>query len=119
MSRLILVLPLTLLISNITHAADPGGAGNADSGHQFWIKQYNRSGEIRSCASCHTADPRQTGKHIRTGKPIKPLSPAVNAQSLTDQKKIEKWFRRNCRWTLNRECTAAEKSDVLAFLTSN
>jgi hypothetical protein len=106
------------MLSNIVLAEDAGTPDSVESGRQFWIKQYTHNGDIRSCTSCHTADPHQAGKHIRTGKPINPLSPAVNALSLTDPKKIEKWFRRNCKWTLGRECTAAEKSDVLAFLTS-
>ena len=118
MIRLILVLSSTMLISNITHAADPAEAGNADAGHQFWTKQYTRNSEIRSCASCQTADPRQPGKHVRTSKAIKPLSPTVNALSLTHPKNIDTWYRRNCKRTLVRECTAYEKSDVLAFLKS-
>jgi hypothetical protein len=118
MRRMIAVLSSIMIISNIALAAGPGSAGNAEAGHQFWTKQYTQNSDIRSCASCHTANPRQSGKHVRTGKSINPLSPAVNTLSLTDPKKIEKWFRRNCKWTLGRECTADEKSDVLAFLKS-
>ncbi|MEA3244387.1 MAG: DUF1924 domain-containing protein, partial [Pseudomonadota bacterium] len=33
-----------------------------------------------------------------------------------DGKKIEKWFKRNCKWTLGRECTAQEKADFLAYI---
>ena len=81
--------------------------------------EYVVKDETRSCTTCHTADPRQGGKHIRTGKAIKPLSPTANPNSLTDAKKIEKWFRRNCNWTMGRECSAREKADILAFLKSN
>jgi hypothetical protein len=31
---------------------------------------------------------------------------------------IEKWLRRNCNWTLGRECSAREKGDLLSFLRS-
>jgi len=107
-----------LLASTGVNAADQS-VGEAEIGSQFWTAKHTLKGETRSCSGCHTADPRNTGKHIRTAKSIKPLSPAVNPDSLTDVKKIEKWFRRNCKWTLGRECSAQEKADVLAFLRSN
>ena len=66
----------------------------------------------------HSADLTSTGKHVRTGKKIKPLAPSVNPKRLTDTKKIEKWFKRNCKWTLGRECTPQEKGNVLAFIKS-
>jgi len=34
----------------------------------------------------------------------------------TDVAKTDKWFRRNCGDVVGRECTAAEKADVIAFL---
>jgi hypothetical protein len=30
--------------------------------------------------------------------------------------KVDKWFKRNCKDVLSRECTAIEKADVLAYL---
>jgi hypothetical protein len=30
--------------------------------------------------------------------------------------KVDKWFRRNCNDVLERECSAAEKADVLAYV---
>ena len=53
-----------------------------------------------------------------TGRTIAPLAPAANAARLTEVAKIEKWFRRNCNDVLRRDCTAAEKGDVIAYLTS-
>ena len=32
------------------------------------------------------------------------------------QKKIEKWFKRNCKEAWGRECTAQEKADFLTYL---
>jgi hypothetical protein len=72
--------------------------------------------EGRSCTSCHAADPRLAGKHQRTGKVIEPMAPSVNAERLSEVKKIRKWFYRNCKWTLGRECTAQEKADFLVWL---
>jgi hypothetical protein len=71
-----------------------------------------------SCSSCHTADPREGGKHVVTGKAIQPLAPAANPQRFTDAAKVEKWFRRNCKDVLSRACTPAEKGDVLTYLVS-
>jgi cytochrome c553 len=69
-----------------------------------------------SCASCHGNVPTRGGKHASTGKAIEPLAPAANASRFTDPAKTEKWFRRNCNDVMGRECSAAEKADVLAWL---
>ena len=69
-----------------------------------------------SCASCHGKPPTGTGQHAETGKRISPLAPATNPKALTSSAKVDKWFRRNCNDVLSRECTAAEKADVLAYL---
>lgn len=70
----------------------------------------------RSCPDCHGNDLKQMGKHATTGKQIDPLAPSANPQRLTDVSKIEKWFKRNCKWTLGRECTPQEKGDFLVYL---
>lgn len=69
-----------------------------------------------SCASCHTRDPLDAGRHATTSKPIRPLAPAANAERFTSLSQAEKWFKRNCNDVLNRPCTAQEKGDVLAYL---
>lgn len=79
---------------------------------------FHARGKDWSCATCHMADPRQAGRHAVTGKSIKPLAPAANSARFADSAKAEKWFKRNCRDTLGRECTAAEKADLLAYLMS-
>ncbi len=92
---------------------------SAEQGKALWQKKFIAKGDFtqRSCTSCHTENLTHPGKHIKTGKAIKPMSPAVNPKRLTDIKKIKKWFKRNCKWTLGRECTAQEKADVLAYLS--
>jgi mono/diheme cytochrome c family protein len=93
------------------------GAGlpfSAERGRQLFLQ---KSGDW-SCSTCHTADPRSEGKHAVTGKAIEPLAPAANPQRFTDQAKVDKWFRRNCRDVLGRECTAREKGDLLTWLVS-
>ena len=97
----------------------PGAQADAERGRQFWNQQFEVDGQSRSCATCHGKDPRQTGKHQRTGKPIEPMAPAVNPERLSDQKKMQKWFRRNCKWTLGRECSAQEQADVIDYLRNS
>jgi hypothetical protein len=96
------------------------GAGpfSRQAGKKLWLSVHaaKDNGSERSCSDCHGSDLKQSGKHVRTGKPIKPMSPAVNAERLTDQKKMEKWFKRNCKWTFGRECTPQEKGDVILFI---
>ncbi len=93
---------------------------NNRAGEKLWHQSFRdkKSGKKRSCTSCHTQNLRNPGKHVKTRKRIEPLSPAVNPKRLSDIRKIRKWFRRNCKWTLGRECTAQEKGNVLIYLQS-
>ncbi len=89
---------------------------DASKGKKDWTREEVVDGEKMSCATCHGSDFSKSGKHHRTGKVIEPMSPKVNAERLTDVKKIEKWFKRNCKDAWGRECTAQEKADFLTFL---
>jgi hypothetical protein len=88
---------------------------SASAGQAFFNSKH---GSEWSCSSCHGTPPTQEGKHAVTSKVIAPLAPAFNSERFTDNAKSEKWFRRNCKDVLNRECTAGEKADVLAYLLS-
>ena len=92
------------------------GASGADpqNGRSLW----SSSSGTRSCSSCHGVSLKQPGKHIKTGKSIKPMAPSVNSERYQDSKKIEKWFLRNCKWTFGRECDVQEKSNILAWLNT-
>jgi hypothetical protein len=122
---------LLALLCDLAHAAQPsefleefrqqaerektGSAGfEAGRGEQFYKIKHGDW----SCASCHTDDPRQPGKHAVTEKPIKPLAPAANPERFTDAKKVAKWFKRNCNDVLERACTVQEKGDLLTYLLS-
>ncbi len=70
-----------------------------------------------SCSTCHTQDPRATGR-TRAGKLIQPMAPSANPARFTDAANVEKWFGRNCDTVLGRACTAAEKADIIAYLAS-
>jgi Domain of unknown function (DUF1924) len=91
------------------------GVAQAEQGRLFFT---TRHGGEWSCSSCHGAPPTQVGKHANTGKIIDPLAPAFNTQAFTTTAKVDKWFRRNCNDVLKRECTSAEKADVVAYLLS-
>ncbi|MDH2915279.1 MAG: DUF1924 domain-containing protein [Gallionella sp.] len=81
-----------------------------------WTREVEVDGEKMACSTCHGSDFSKAGKHHKTGKTIEPMSMRVNAERFTDEKKIEKWFKRNCKDAWGRECTAQEKADFLAFL---
>jgi len=102
------------------YQGEAGGQFSAAAGKQLWNQNFkaDQAPIERSCASCHTADPSGTGKHVKTGKPIAPLAPSVNNKRLSDIGEIRKWLRRNCNWTLGRECSAQEKGDLLSYLNT-
>ena len=95
------------------YSAQAGQPAAAARGQRLFTSKHGREW---SCASCHGTAPTQTGKHASTGKPIAALAPAFNPERFTDAAKTEKWFRRNCNDVVGRECSAAEKADVLAWL---
>ena len=96
-------------------SSQSGRPGDALRGETFFNSKH---GGTWSCASCHGSPPTATGRHADTGKTIAPLAPSSNAKALTRAAKIEKWLRRNCNDVLSRECTAAEKADLFAYLGS-
>jgi hypothetical protein len=97
------------------YAAQSGQSPQAARGQAFFTSKH---GKDWSCATCHTAVPTVDGKHATTGKVIAPMAPASHAQRFTDAAKTEKWFRRNCNDVVGRECSPAEKADVMTWLVS-
>ena len=100
----------------LTHwTAQAGAPAKADRGQVLFNQRH---GGEWSCASCHGTPPTAQGKHASTGKAIAPLAPAFNAKAFTDTAKVDKWFKRNCKDVLSRECSVAEKADVMVYLLS-
>lgn len=95
------------------HDADAGTTAAPERGQQLFTSRHGREW---SCSSCHGGVPTRAGRHAATGKPIAPLAPAFNPERFADAAKTEKWFRRNCNDVMGRECSAAEKADVIAWL---
>ena len=93
--------------------AQAGAPAQPERGRAFFT---SRHGGEWSCASCHGNPPVAPGRHASTGKTIAAMAPAANPARFTDAAKVDKWFRRNCNDVLQRECSAGEKADVLAYL---
>lgn len=98
------------------YKAEGAKAPDAAKGKQDWTREEMVEGEKMSCATCHGSDFSKPGKHHKTGKVIEPMSMKVNAERYGDVKKIEKWFKRNCKDAWGRECTVQEKADFLTFM---
>ncbi|HEX2531185.1 MAG TPA: DUF1924 domain-containing protein [Burkholderiaceae bacterium] len=95
------------------YTAQAGAPADPARGQKLFTTRHGREW---SCASCHSTVPNQTGKHASTGKSIAPMAPAFNPERFTSTAKTEKWFRRNCNDVFGRECSAAEKADILSWL---
>ncbi|HWR76552.1 MAG TPA: DUF1924 domain-containing protein [Thiobacillus sp.] len=109
--------PASLMAHYAATANVPVSALSAPRGAALYRTEHpGRNAQAVSCAGCHTADPKQAGR-TRVGKRIEPLAPAANPERFTDAAKVEKWFRRNCMDVLQRECSAQEKGDFIAWLS--
>ena len=97
--------------------ADPAFAGfSARRGEQLFRSNFSGGKpDTPSCTVCHTKDPKNVGQ-TRAGKDIDPMAASASPRRYTDQEKTEKWFGRNCRNVLGRECSAKEKGDFITFM---
>ncbi len=93
---------------------------NLEKGKKLWQQKFTGKKPYteRSCTSCHGANVVLMGKHNKTNKPIKPMALSSNPQRFTKKTKVDKWFLRNCKWTMGRKCTQQEKNDITAYLKS-
>jgi len=87
-------------------------------GKTLWTKKFTnkKTGKLQSCTTCHGNNLKKAGKHVKTGKLIEPMAASVNSKRYTKVKTMKKWFKRNCKWTIGRECSAQEQADILAYL---
>lgn len=92
---------------------------SVERGKIFYQQSHSHPEEpkTRACSTCHSENPQKAGK-TQLGKGIDPLAPSVNAKRFVEVKEVEKWFGRNCKWVLQRECSAMEKGDFIAYLHS-
>jgi cytochrome c553 len=102
---------------NEAAAQQAGFTPSAKRGESFFRQRFASNDKMPACTSCHTDSPLNAGQHAVTGKAIKPLAVAANADRLSDPAKVEKWFGRNCKEVVGRVCTPAEKADFVAYLS--
>lgn len=104
--------PAELLAAYEAQAKAPG---SPERGQKLFTTNFGRELGF-SCSSCHGEVPVKNGRDQVGEKPIRPLAPAANAQRFTDKTKVDTWFRLNCTDVVGRDCSAAEKADVLSWL---
>jgi len=93
-------------------------AFSADRGRIFFSSRPAAGKpDTPSCATCHVNDPTSAGQ-TRAGKEIAPMALSRTPDRYADIKKVEKWFRRNCKSVLGRGCTPLEKGDFLTFMAT-
>jgi Domain of unknown function (DUF1924) len=97
------------------YTAQAGVPASPERGEKLFNANFGRELGL-SCASCHGKAPQKNGAHALTEKTIAPLAPAANPARFTDRTAVELNFRINCKDVVGRECTAAEKADVLSWL---
>lgn len=105
-------------------AADPSYPGlSVADGEAFFNREViqfkgdpSKPGKAIACASCHTANPADPGKHVVTGKPIRPLSPVVNPKRFSSMADVEKKFTKHCNEVVGSDCTPQEKGNYIAYL---
>ncbi len=100
-------------------AAQAGGATFSAAKGKAFFETTHTGGKpaTPSCSTCHTKNPRAMGK-TRVGKLIQPMALSITPDRFSDPAKVAKWFRRNCKSVLGRECSPTEKGNFLTYLTS-
>lgn len=109
---------LEVKYTNIAKTVNPAfTTPSITEGKMFFNRKFKATnGKEVACASCHTSNPANSGKHIVTGKTIAPLSPVANSKRFNDLEKVEDKFTEHCNDILGADCTAAEKANFIAYL---
>jgi hypothetical protein len=97
------------------YSAKAGAPPSPERGRKLFTTNFGKEMGW-SCSSCHGAVPTTVGRDKMTDRPIQPMAPAFNPARFTDRNKVENAFRLNCNDVLGRECTAAEKADLISWL---
>lgn len=89
---------------------------SAIDGKLFFNRTFKTDGHEAACATCHTQNPANYGKHVVTKKMIKPLSPMVNPKRFTNISDVEDKFAEHCNDILGADCSAQEKANFIKYL---
>jgi cytochrome c peroxidase len=98
-------------------AQQAGFTPSAKRGETLFRQRFALNDKMPACTSCHTDSPLNIGQHAVTGKSVKLLAVAINAERFADAAKVEKWFGRNCKEVVGRACTPAEKADFVTYMS--
>ena len=106
-------------LDSAARAADPAFTGFSATRGQTLHTQAFAGGkaDTPACTACHGATPRSSGR-TPAGKAVEPMALSLSPSRYSDAAKVDKWFTRNCRDVLGRECTPREKGDWLSFMFS-
>ncbi len=98
--------------------ADPGFTGfSAKRGETLFLTEWGQGKEdTPACTTCHGRDPTASGR-TRAGKAIDPIALSGTPRRFSDPEEVDKWFGRNCRSVLGRECSPLEKGDFITFMS--
>jgi hypothetical protein len=124
------------------HADVAGFKGfSAEEGRAFYFGKYPVAvvGEV-SCFSCHLRDPRRSAMRHRSKvlcrachvindaehvdpanakkRELEAFAPVANPRRFADPEVVEKWFKINCHYILQRPCTTLEKGNLITWLLS-
>ncbi|MGB8251495.1 MAG: DUF1924 domain-containing protein [Azonexus sp.] len=98
-------------------ARQAGFTPSAKRGETLFRQRFANNDKMPACTSCHTDSPLNVGQHAVTGKTIRPLAVVANPERFADPAKVEKWFGRNCKEVIGRDCTPAEKADFVTYMS--
>lgn len=108
---------LASIYTTVAKGTNPDFVPSAEDGKTFFNQKVKAAnGKETACASCHTANPANSGKHIVTGKSIRPLSPVVNNKRFSDYDKVETQFTKHCNEILGADCKTTDKANYITYL---
>jgi hypothetical protein len=91
---------------------------SSEVGRRFYLLRRTWQSHDFTCSGCHGTDPNKVGWHIDKHVAIPPLAPSANPERFTDVDIVEANFKAHCMDLHERDCTAYEKGNFIAYLMS-
>ncbi len=89
---------------------------SADEGKEFYTKKQMVKGKELACATCHTDNPVNMGKHNETGKAIQPMAPSANPKRFANVQESAKGFTKHCKQVYGKDCSAKDKGNFITYM---